>query len=74
MNVEPLPVVVMLLMLVGFAISAGSLRQRGFAAGYAATGGSRLREIGRQDDYLLCLDHLLPCGKHSSQWRFIIQK
>ncbi|WP_281848800.1 hypothetical protein [Dyella sp. GSA-30] len=74
MNVESLPVMVMLLMLAGFAISTGSLRQRGLAIGYALTAGSRLREIGRQGVYLLCLDHLLPCGKHSLGWRFIIPK
>lgn len=74
MNVEPLLVVVMLLMLVGFAISVRPLRQCGFAVGYAVTGGSCLREIGRQDVYLFCPDGLLPCGKHSLQWRFIIQQ
>jgi DNA-binding response OmpR family regulator len=72
MNIKPLFTVVVL-MLVGFAISAGALRQRGFAIDYASTGGSRLHEIGRRDVYLLCLDHLLPCGKHSLRWRFIIQ-
>jgi len=62
------------------ATTAGWLRGRGFAVGGApfvagvSTGGSRLYEMGRQDVYLLCLGDLLPCGKHSLQWRFIIQK
>lgn len=62
------------------ATTADRLRRRGFAVGCApsvagvSTGGSRLHEMGRQDVYLLCLGDLLPCGKHSLQWRFIIQK
>lgn len=36
--------------------------------------GSRHRLGECRDVYLLCLDDLLPCGKHSSQWRFIIQQ
>lgn len=79
MNVEPLFTVAVLLALAAcFAISAASLRRRGFAIGCAfiegvSTDGPRPREMGRREVYLLCLDDLLPCGKHSTQWRLIIQ-
>lgn len=80
MNVEaPLTAALLLASVAVFAISARSLCQRGLAFGYAtfiggvSAAGSRLREIGRRDVYVFCLDDLLPCGKHSSQWRFIIQ-
>jgi hypothetical protein len=58
MNVEPpFTVTVLPAWVVGLAMSAGSCR----------------REIGRRNVYLFCLGDLLPCGKHSLQWRFIIQ-
>ena len=62
------------------ATTAGWLRRCGIAVGCGpfvasvSAGGSRLHEMGRQDVYLLCLGDLLPCGKHSLQRRFTIQK
>ena len=74
MNVGlPLTVAVLRALGARFAISTGSLRQRGLAMGYASfvdgvsKGGLRLREMGRRDVCLLCLGGLLPCGKHSMQ-------
>ena len=80
MNVEP-PITALVLpaLVVCFAISAASRSRRGFLIGCApfikgvSTDGPRLREMGRRDVYLPGLDDLLPCGKHSMQWRFIIR-
>jgi hypothetical protein len=77
MNVGLLFTVAMLLALaVGLAMSAGSLRRRERAIGYCTlfystftergpTGGALIREIGRQDVYLLCTNIKLPKGSVS---------
>jgi hypothetical protein len=79
MSVEPLFIVAMLLALVvGFAMSAGSLGRRNLPSvatrcstppspnsGFTVcgqTGGPRIRGIGRQDVYLLCIKIRLPGG------------
>jgi len=68
MNVEPLFAVAMLLaLIVDFAMSAGSLHRHDFGTGFVTftergfhrarvDRWTRLREIGRQDVYLLCIN------------------
>jgi hypothetical protein len=74
MNVEPLFTAAMLALVMGFAMSAGSLRWRDLAIGYftfcfrftkRADRQTPYLRIGRQDVYLLCTNIKLLEGSAS---------